>query len=194
MGSIETVAPRAALFLDRDGVIIENRPNYVRQKSDVSFIDEAIVAGREVTQAGHPIFVVSNQAVVGKGIMPLDEVVSINEWIMDSLRSKGVGIVAAYICPHVGEDNCDCRKPRPGMLIRAASEHGLDLSRSVMVGDNLRDLQAAEAAGAKGKLVRTGMGADQEQEVLRVGLGKWLVFDHLLHALPSILSDLEGSI
>jgi len=182
-----------ALFLDRDGVLIVNRPKYVRSWEDVEFIPTAIAGGQFVSRSGHPIVVVTNQAVVGRGLLTLDEALAINERIMNFFRANDVNIIASYVCPHRHEDDCDCRKPKPGMLLRAASEFGIDLQRSVMVGDSLRDLLAAESAGVKGILVRTGMGSDQEADVLRVGGARWPVFNDLMEAAPSILVDLEGA-
>lgn len=153
---------RPAIFLDRDGVIIANHPDYVRSWADVSFIPRALETLATMAGSPYAIVIVTNQAGVGRGLIPLAEAVSINERVRDEIVRAGGRVDGLYLCPHTGADNCDCRKPRPGMLLRAARELRLDLSRSWMVGDALTDLQAGEAAGVRPLLVLTGRGAEQE--------------------------------
>ena len=151
---------RPAIFLDRDGVIIENRDEYVRSWADVSFIPGALNALASVAASGYAIVVVTNQSGVGRGLIPLADAEAINHRVLAEIARAGGRIDAAYICPHKPEDDCDCRKPRPGMLLRAARELNLDLSRSWMIGDALTDMQAGEAAGVRSLLVLTGRGAE----------------------------------
>ncbi|HLB48421.1 MAG TPA: HAD-IIIA family hydrolase [Anaerolineales bacterium] len=153
---------RPAIFLDRDGVIIANHPDYVRSWADVSFIPRALETLATMAGSPYAVVIVTNQAGVGRGLIPLAEAVSINERVRDEIVRAGGRVDGLYLCPHTGADNCDCRKPRPGMLLRAARELRLDLSRSWMVGDALTDLQAGEAAGVRPLLVLTGRGAEQE--------------------------------
>ena len=191
MEAQRVVEEHSALFLDRDGVIIENRLQYVRTWRDVKLIPESVLAGRQISQAGYPIVVVTNQAGVGRGVLKLNNAQDINNRLVKILRSAGVNVIDAYMCPHHPDEDCICRKPKPGMLLKAAHDHKIDLRKSVLVGDSLRDLQAADAVGTKGKLVRTGMGSEQEAEVMKLGGDRWPVFDNLLEAVPSILSDLR---
>ncbi len=181
-----------ALFLDRDGVLIENRPGYVKSWDDVEIIPSSVTAGRILTEAGVPMVIVSNQAGIGRGVVSFEVARKLYDQMIDAYRDQGVAIVAGYMCPHAPEEGCTCRKPLPGMLVQAALEHHLDLASSVMVGDALRDLQAADAAGATGMLVRSGMGAEQEQQVVSLGAGRWKVFDNLLEAVPAILTHVKG--
>jgi D-glycero-D-manno-heptose 1,7-bisphosphate phosphatase len=154
-----TIILRPALFLDRDGVIIENRDDYVRQWADVEFIPAAIEALRVIAPLDVAVIVITNQACVGKGIIALEEAEAINVRIMREVKALGGKVDAAYLCPHRPDESCACRKPRPGMLLRAAYEHNLKLSQSFMVGDAITDMQAAQAAGVSSVLVRTGRGA-----------------------------------
>jgi D-glycero-D-manno-heptose 1,7-bisphosphate phosphatase len=147
-----------AIFLDRDGVIIENREDYVRSWADVSFIPAALHALRKLSPLGWVIVIVTNQAVVGKGLVTLEAAEEINRRVVAEVVRHGGRIDAAYLCPHRPDENCDCRKPKPGMLLRAARDLDLDLSRSVMIGDAITDMQAARAAGVHGILVKTGRG------------------------------------
>jgi histidinol-phosphate phosphatase family protein len=128
---------RPAIFLDRDGVVIANHPDYVRSWADVSFIPRALETLATMAGSPYAIVIVTNQAGVGRGLIPLAEAVSINERVRDEIVRAGGRVDGLYLCPHTDADNCDCRKPRPGMLLRAARELRLDLSRSWMVGDAL---------------------------------------------------------
>ena len=177
--------PPTAVFLDRDGVLIENVHTYVRSWDEVQVFDQAVEAVSRLSRLGVPVVVVTNQAGVGRGVLSLEHVTSLNDRILREIESRGGGrFLASYLCPHHPDDGCDCRKPLPGMLLRAAREHGLDLSQAVMVGDGVTDLQAAEAAGVHGVLVRTGRGAAQELEMRAIGMDR-PVFDDLLSALEA---------
>ncbi|BCX03889.1 MAG: D,D-heptose 1,7-bisphosphate phosphatase [Candidatus Roseilinea sp.] len=152
---------RPAIFLDRDGVIIENCEAYVRSWDDVSFIPAALEALRAVSRSDWAIVIATNQAAVGKGIITLELAHQINQRVVTEVVRCGGRIDAAYLCPHRPDEHCDCRKPKPGMLLRAARDLGLDLSRSVMIGDAITDMEAARAAGVRGILVMTGRGLSE---------------------------------
>ncbi len=152
---------RAAVFLDRDGVIIVNREDYVKRWEEVEYIEGALESLARLAAADLPVVIVTNQSAVGRGILTCETVHQIQQRMIDEIEARGGRIVASYICPHHPEAGCDCRKPAPGMLRQAAREHGIDLQSSYLVGDALTDIEAAEAAGAAGILVLTGRGASQ---------------------------------
>ncbi len=152
---------RPAIFLDRDGVLIENRDHYVRSWDDVAFFAHTFEAMRRAAAWPHAFVVVSNQAGVGKGLIDNAEAEAINLRVAATVVEQGGRIDRAYFCPHRADAGCDCRKPRPGMLLRAARELDLDLARSWMIGDNVTDMQAGSAAGTRCMLVRTGLGEGQ---------------------------------
>ncbi len=174
------------MFLDRDGVLIENREDYVRRWEEVELFPRAVEGCRLLSAAGYLLVVVSNQACVGRGILGLETVEALNARIMDALRAQGADILQAYLCPHHPDDQCECRKPRPGMVLRGAREHNIDLAASWMVGDNITDIGAAVAAGVKPVLVRTGRGAEQEPAVTAAYGKECQVFDDLLDAARHI--------
>jgi D-glycero-D-manno-heptose 1,7-bisphosphate phosphatase len=177
---------RPAIFLDRDGVIIENCEHYVRSWSDVSFIEPAIRALRQAAPLDVAVVMVTNQAVVGKGLITLEEATAINDRVVAEVRRRGGRIDHAYLCPHSSADDCDCRKPRPGMLLRAARELNVDLSHSFLVGDAVTDMQAAQAAGVQSVMVRTGRG---ERELAGYAGEPWFdVADDLLDAFAAFQS------
>ncbi len=178
---------RRAVFLDRDGVLIEDRETYVRRWEDVEILSNSVAGCRKLVEAGFALVVVTNQAVVGRGHLSLEEAQEINQRILARFSSLGAEIRAAYICPHRPEDLCECRKPKPGMLLAAADDHQLDLEASFLIGDAVRDLQAAEAAGVAGILVRTGKGRDQEALLTESGIKPWGVFQDLGSAAEAIL-------
>ncbi|NIP41338.1 MAG: HAD family hydrolase [Gammaproteobacteria bacterium] len=151
-----------AIFLDRDGVIVENRPDYILSYSHVEYLPQAVEALITIRDLPYKIVIITNQSAVGRGLLPLEMAQQINQRIIDHLRSKGARIDASYLCPHSPADYCDCRKPKPGMLLQASEELDIDLGNSFMIGDALTDIQAGLNAGVGNPaLVLTGRGADQ---------------------------------
>jgi histidinol-phosphate phosphatase family protein len=108
---------------------------------------------RRLKEAGYLVVVFTNQSGVGRGVMTAADVEVVNAHLGDVLAEGGASLDGVYFCPHVNEDGCECRKPKPGLLTRAAEELGIDLSRSWGVGDGARDLEAARAAGCRVVLV-----------------------------------------
>jgi D-glycero-D-manno-heptose 1,7-bisphosphate phosphatase len=150
-----------AVFLDRDGVLIENRSDYVLDWSHVTILPGVIEALSGFQQEGFKIIVVTNQSAVGRRLMTLETAQDINDRLVTILKENGGWIDAVYMCHHSPEDRCTCRKPQPGLLLQAARELSLDLSASWMVGDAWSDLLAGQAAGLPGTImVRTGRGID----------------------------------
>jgi D-glycero-D-manno-heptose 1,7-bisphosphate phosphatase len=177
--------PPSVVFLDRDGVLIENVPSYVRTWEQVEIFPRAVEAVALLAREGVPMVVVTNQSSVGRGILSLDHVAGLNRRILEEIeRLAGAKFLAAYLCPHAPDEGCECRKPKPGMLLKAAAEHGLDLSRAVLVGDGLTDIHAAASAGVCGVLVRTGRGLKEEQKMHASRLNR-PVFADLLAAVQS---------
>lgn len=156
---------RPAVFLDRDGVLIENRSDYVRSWEHVEFLPGSAAATQQLSAAGYVIVVVTNQSVVGRGIISREEAGRINQQVLDEVAAQGGKVDAAYMCPHHPDDGCACRKPAPGMLLQAAQELDLDLGQSFMVGDNISDIEAGRNAGVRTVLVRTGLGEEQARRV-----------------------------
>jgi D-glycero-D-manno-heptose 1,7-bisphosphate phosphatase len=153
------------VFLDRDGTLIEEI-GYLDRLDRLALFPYTTDAVRLLNRAGFAVVVVTNQAGIARGLVDESFVAAAHRYISDRLAAGGASIEKYYVCPHHPDgtvaalrQQCECRKPRPGMLLRAAAELKLDLSRSFSVGDRLHDVEAAEAAGAQGVLVRTGHGA-----------------------------------
>ncbi len=184
-GGGEGAALRAGVLLDRDGVIIENREQYVRSWADVSIFPQALEALARLHDAGCPVALVTNQSVVGRGLLSLAEAQEINSRLVAAIERAGGRVAGVYMCPHAPDDGCACRKPRPGLIRQAAEELGLDLSHSALIGDALSDLEAGERAGVGWTaLVRTGRGAAEERRAAR----PVRVFDTLSAAVEALLT------
>jgi D-glycero-D-manno-heptose 1,7-bisphosphate phosphatase len=179
-----------AIFLDRDGVIIENRPAYVRSLADVEFFPQALRALARISEKPYRIAVITNQAGVGKGIIPLAVAEQINRHIVEQVEKAGGRIDGVFLCPHSPGAGCSCRKPQPGLFWQAAQELEIDLSRSIMIGDTVNDLRAGQNAGVgELALVRTGLGAGQESLLAHAGLQTtYTVFDDLEQALTCLIA------
>jgi D-glycero-D-manno-heptose 1,7-bisphosphate phosphatase len=147
------------LFLDRDGVLIENRPRYVRAVSEVVFLSGAVPALAEFARLAPDwlIVIVSNQAGIGHGLVSRAVVDDINALIAAQLRAAGGRLDAIYFCPHRPDEDCSCRKPKPGLLLQAAADLGIDCAASLLIGDAATDVQAALAAGVRPIFVQTGL-------------------------------------
>lgn len=151
------MADRAGCFilLDRDGVLNEDLPGSVLNEDDFVMLPDAARAITELNRKGYRVLVVTNQACVGRGELNPDVLNRIHESMLRTVRAAGGDIEQIYVCPHTDEDDCDCRKPRPGLLMRAQREFGFDPSLTWMVGDTDRDVAAAISAGVRAAVVRT---------------------------------------
>jgi D-glycero-D-manno-heptose 1,7-bisphosphate phosphatase len=148
---------RRAVFLDRDGTIGEEL-GYVNHIERFQIFPYAAESIRELNRADIPVIVVTNQSGIARNIFPESLVHEVHKKMVAELAAGGAWIDAIYFCPHKSEDACECRKPNPGLLQRAAREHSLDLTSSWVVGDRYADLEMGHAAGSRGILVMTGYG------------------------------------
>jgi D-glycero-D-manno-heptose 1,7-bisphosphate phosphatase len=153
----ETQPLRRAVFLDRDGTISEEM-GYVNHIDRFQIFPFAAEAIRQLNEADIAVIVITNQSGIARNIFPESLVHEVHKKMVTELAARGAWIDAIYFCPHKSEDVCECRKPNPGMLERAAREHALDLADSWVVGDRYADLEMAHVAGARGILVMTGYG------------------------------------
>lgn len=177
-----------ALLLDRDGVIIENRPNYVRSWADVEIYPQALKALAMIYHSPYKIVIVTNQSAVGRGMVSFAEVHHINNLLIQEITRAGGRIDGIYICPHTPQDNCTCRKPKPGLLRQAAHDLSLDLLHSIMIGDALSDLQAGDSAGIpRLALVATGRGKSQIPLLKYSTLQNYEIFDTLTDAVQTLI-------
>jgi len=178
---------KKAVFLDRDGVI--NKGNALTSASQLELIENAPEAVKKINDAGFLAIVVTNQPGIAKGFCTFDELDRIHEKMKKLLGEKGARLDAVYICPHHPEKgfdgevkelkiDCDCRKPKPGLMLKAASELDVDLSQSWMIGDSETDIEAGKSAGAKTVLI-----SDRRLET-----GADIIRSNLLEAVEAILN------
>jgi L-threonylcarbamoyladenylate synthase len=154
---------KPAVFLDRDGTLIEDRGS-LRDPHDVVFYPETVAALRRL-QAEFCLFIVTNQSGVGKGLITSAEADGVNQYVVDALQKNGVRIEQVYCCPHRRDEQCACIKPNPFFLKQAAQDYELDLAGSFTVGDHPHDVEFGEQAGACGLYVLTGHGQQHRADL-----------------------------
>jgi D-glycero-D-manno-heptose 1,7-bisphosphate phosphatase len=151
----------SAVFLDRDGVINANRADHILSWDEFTFLPGALKALSLLNAARVPVIVVTNQAVVGKGLLSVAALDDIHARMCAAVLATGGSIFEVLYCPHLASANCACRKPKPGLLQLAAEKYNFDLTKSFYVGDALSDITAGTAAGCRCVLVTTGRGRTQ---------------------------------
>jgi D-glycero-D-manno-heptose 1,7-bisphosphate phosphatase len=156
-----------AIFLDRDGTLNEE-DGYITSPERLRLYSFAVEAVRLINQSGWKAIVLTNQSGVARGYFTEATLIEIHERMEESLRLQGARIDAIYYCAHHPDYgsppyrlDCDCRKPRPGLVVKAARDFNLDLSRCYVIGDRYRDIEAGHAAGARGVMVMTGLGREE---------------------------------
>src|SRR5437588_8741763 len=179
------------MFLDRDGVINENRSDYVKNWSEFRFLPGSREAIAKLTRARHRIVVCSNQAGVAKGCIAPETVEDIHRRMLAEIQGARGIVEKVYYCPHSRDANCNCRKPRPGMLLRASSELGLDMSDAVFIGDSITDVRAGLAAGIHAVLVLTGLGMEQFREYHHEVDRPFRIAMNLQHAVEVVLGKMH---
>lgn len=146
---------KKVIFLDRDGVINSKAPkaDYIKSWGEFEFLPGAIEGMELLVKEGYKIFIITNQAGIARGLMNISDLEIIHKKMVHVLRTKGIKIDGIYYCPHGWNEGCFCRKPKPGMFYRASSEHFIDLSKSLFIGDEITDKLAGEAAGIRTLIV-----------------------------------------
>ena len=178
-----------AVFVDRDGVINENRAEHVKRWSEFRFLPGAFQALARLARAGIKVFVVTNQSIVNRGLISRAEMEALNRKMVGEIEQEGGRIVQIAYCPHRPDEHCECRKPRPGLLLELAQSHRLDLRKSAMIGDAIADVQAALAVGCKPILVLTGRGESQLALASQAGITGFDVVPDLAAATELLLGQ-----
>lgn len=158
-----------ALFLDRDGVINEEK-EYLYKQEDVVFIEGIFDLCRHYIAQGYVIIVVTNQSGIARGYYTQEEFTKLSIWMQEVFATKSTPITAIYHCPHhpAITGDCSCRKPKPGMLLQAAKDHNIDLSRSVIVGDKERDIEAGINAGLQESYLLDETGSIRDSKATKI--------------------------
>lgn len=179
------MAEMKLILLDRDGVINDEVDGYVRSADDWVPIEGSIDAIARLTQADYRVVVVTNQSGIARGLLTIEDLQAIHRKMHETIAGSGGKIDAVFICPHKPDDDCSCRKPRPGLLKSIMDRLDTDLVGVPLVGDSLRDVQSAMVVGANPVLVRTGHGAATLEQNLH--LDKVQVFDDLSGFVDQLL-------
>lgn len=142
---------RKAVFLDRDGVINQKPPehDYVKNWKEFEFVSGIEELIKKANSKGYLVIVITNQRGIARGLVTEETVQKIHCKMISELRKKGAIIDAVYYCPHDIEDKCDCRKPKPGMILKASKDFNVDLKKSILIGDDKNDIIAGNKAGCK---------------------------------------------
>lgn len=177
------------VILDRDGVINEDSDNFIKNPDEWHAIPGSVDAIARLNRAGYRVVVATNQSGLARGLFDLDDLHAIHRKMSHTLEEAGAVLDGIYFCPHGPDDDCQCRKPRPGLFHEIASRTRGNLNGVLAIGDSLRDLQAAASAGAMPVLVRTGKGAKAEAELTpQSGVP---TFDNLAQVVETILLGVQ---
>ena len=155
---------RRFVILDRDGTIIEEQ-EYLSEAEQVKLIPGVAAALRDMRQMGFGLVVITNQSGIGRGFFSLSQLQRVHERLEGLLKAEGIHLDGLYVCPHTPDDNCDCRKPKIGLLQKAVIDLGFDMASGIVIGDKASDIEMGRMAGALTFLVRTGYGAQFENDV-----------------------------
>ena len=172
------------VFLDRDGVINRDSPDYIKGWSEFEFLPGSLEAIRQLTSNGFATIIITNQSAINRSLISKKELEHMHRLMDKQVRSHGGRIDDIFYCPHVDADSCDCRKPKPGMIYSAREAYQIDLSSSIMIGDSVRDIVCARNAGCgQAVLVRTGYGIETEKMLSQKGISADYIADDLYNAV-----------
>ncbi|MCF8069647.1 MAG: D-glycero-beta-D-manno-heptose 1,7-bisphosphate 7-phosphatase [Desulfobacterales bacterium] len=178
------------VFLDRDGVINRDSPYYIKSWAEFEFLPGSLDAIKRLTQNGFTIIIITNQSVVNRKMVSPDDLQYIFEKMCESISMDGGVIKDIFFCPHTPDDDCNCRKPEPGLINKACQKYDIDPSDSVMVGDSVKDIQCARNAGCgKAILVKTGNGIESENILAHIQSAPDFVANNLSDAADWIIKN-----
>jgi D-glycero-D-manno-heptose 1,7-bisphosphate phosphatase len=185
--TVSTSRTQKLIVLDRDGVINHDSDHFIKTPEEWRPIPGSLEAIARLNHAGYRVVVATNQSGIGRGLFDMATLNAIHEKLHKALALAGGRIDALFYCPHTGDSDCDCRKPRPGMLREIGLRFGVDMAGVPCIGDSLRDLLAAEAVGGQPMLVLTGKG----EKTLREGNfpKNTVIFPDLAFAASALLAN-----
>ena len=147
------IPKKRAIFLDRDGILNKERNDYVKTVQELEIFPNIGRSIKKINEKGFLVIVITNQSAIGRKLTSENELQKIHNSLQDYLKKWSAKIDAIYYCPHIPDDNCNCRKPKPGLLIQAANDYNIDLQNSWMIGDHDRDVQSGLNAGCNSIMV-----------------------------------------
>ncbi len=174
---------KKVVFLDRDGVINQDSANYIRCWDEFVFLPRSLKALKFLTLRGYTLIVITNQSIINRGWIRSELLENTHRRMKQAVKSSGGRIFDIFFCPHTPDENCDCRKPKPGLILKACLKHDIDVSDAVMVGDSAKDILCGIAAGCgKTILVETGNGQAAQKALTQQHIFPDIVVSDLLEA------------
>lgn len=181
---------KKVVFLDRDGTINRDSPDYIKSREEFEFLPGSLKAIKELTVDGFTIIVITNQSALPRKLISLEELERLHAMMCKLVQSNEGKIKDIFYCPHMPEDNCDCRKPAPGLILRAQSKYSIDLADAVMVGDSHRDIECGHNAGCGNTvLVKTGIHKNTAQRLAKKRIVPDYVAEDLYQAAQWIINS-----
>ena len=177
--------------MDRDGVINKDRFDYIKSWSEFEFLSGSLDALKLLSLNGYQIILITNQSMINRRIASAERLQEIHKKMTAAVVDHGGAIEAIYYCPHAPDEGCSCRKPEPGLIYQAQGDYGLDLYKTCMIGDSMKDISCARRAGCgRVILVRTGHGKETECLCENSDTKPDYVADDLMAAVKWLLTDL----
>jgi D-glycero-D-manno-heptose 1,7-bisphosphate phosphatase len=177
------------VFLDRDGVINHDSPDYIKSWSEFEFLPGSLKGLRQLTLNRFPIIIITNQSVIHRKMVTKKNLDFIHDMMKKTVQLNGGEIKDIFYCPHIPEDGCDCRKPNPGLIYRAKKRYRIELETSIMVGDSVKDIECARNAGCgTAILVKTGNGVTAEKILKEKMIHPDVIVRNLLEAVNWIVT------
>ncbi len=181
---------KQAIFVDRDGVINRDSAAYIKNCDEFQFLPESLEALALLEQHGYDVIVITNQSIIGRKMVGIDVLMAIFDKLTKGVENAGGNIKDIYFCPHAPDDQCDCRKPLPGMILKAGEKHDINLEKSCMIGDSAKDIECGKNAGCgMTLLVKTGNGLKAEAELKEKYKEPDFVANDLLDAVKWIIQS-----
>jgi D-glycero-D-manno-heptose 1,7-bisphosphate phosphatase len=180
---------KRVVFLDRDGVINQDSPDYIRSWAEYIFLPNSLEALRMLTRKGYTLIVISNQSIIGRKWIPLEVLEDMHCRLKDTVAEHGGLITDIFFCPHTPDAGCACRKPKPGLIEAACRKYDVDVADAVMIGDSAKDILCGKAAGCgRTILVQTGNGIEAEKILAQDNVFPTVVAADLLQAARWIIA------
>jgi D-glycero-D-manno-heptose 1,7-bisphosphate phosphatase len=184
---------KKVVFLDRDGTINRDSPDYIKSRGEFEFLPGSLEAISNLTRHGFVTIVVTNQSAVPRKLISPMELEFIHSMMAQTVALNGGEIKDVFYCPHMPEDGCDCRKPEPGLIFQARDKYEIDLTAAVMVGDSVKDIECARRAGCgRAVLVKSGLKDDVKNELKSRQTRVDFVADDLLYAADWIIANMNN--
>lgn len=177
------------IILDRDGVINQDSDEFIKSPEEWIAIAGSLEAIARLNHSGYRVYIASNQSGIGRGLFDIETLNAIHGKMQTDMQKHGARIEAVLFCPHAPEDNCGCRKPKPGLYLDVAKRSNQSLKDVPIIGDSLRDLIAAKAVDANPILVKTGKGEQTLKQIPHNSLGEIACYDNLAQAVEAIINS-----